>query len=177
MEQKYIMTAFGKDRPGIVADVTQLIYENGCNLEDTTMTLLAGEFTLIVLLSSLDDNSDNLTERLQTACRRLEQEKGLSAFVRQVESLEGFAVGPHAPHTIRLEGMDQAGIVYKISRYLADQGINIVDLKSKRQFMAQSGTALYSMEIQVQIPKSLSLDEFDKGLSQIGDELDVEITW
>ncbi len=177
MEQKYIMTAFGKDRPGIVADVTQLIYENGCNLEDTTMTLLAGEFTLIVLLSSLDDNSDNLTERLQTACRRLEQEKGLSAFVREVESLEGYEVGPHAPHTIRLEGMDQAGIVYKISRYLADQGINIIDLKSKRQFMPQSGTALYSMSIQVQIPKSVSLDQFDKGLSKIGDELNVEITW
>ena len=177
MEQKYIMTAFGKDRPGIVADVTQLIYENGCNLEDTTMTLLAGEFTLIVLLSSLEDNSDNLTERLQTACRRLEQEKGLSAFVREVESLEGYEVGPHAPHTIRLEGMDQAGIVYKISRYLADQGINIIDLKSKRQFMPQSGTALYSMSIQVQIPKSVSLDQFDKGLSKIGDELNVEITW
>ena len=177
MEQKYIMTAFGKDRPGIVADVTQLIYENGCNLEDTTMTLLAGEFTLIVLLSSLEDNSDNLTERLQTACRRLEQEKGLSAFVREVESLEGYEVGPHAPHTIRLEGMDQAGIVYKITRYLADQGINIIDLKSKRQFMPQSGTALYSMSIQVQIPKSVSLDQFDKGLSKIGDELNVEITW
>jgi hypothetical protein len=33
------------------------------------------------------------------------------------------------------------------------------------------------MEIQVQIPKSVSLDEFDKGLSKIGDDLDVEITW
>ncbi len=177
MEQKYILTAFGKDRPGIVADVTQLIYENGCNLEDTTMTLLAGEFTLIVLLSSLDNDPTDLAGRLQTACRRLEQEKGLSAFVREVESLEGFEVGPFSPHTIRLEGMDQAGIVYKISRYLASHGVNIIDLKSKRQFMPQSGTALYSMEIHVQIPKTVSLDEFDKGLSKIGDELNVEITW
>ena len=177
MEQKYIMTAFGKDRPGIVADVTQLIYENGCNLEDTTMTLLAGEFTLIVLLSSLDNDITDLSERLQTACRRLEQEKGLSAFVREVESLEGYEVGPFSPHTIRLEGMDQAGIVYKISRYLSDHGVNIIDLKSKRQYMPQSGTALYSMEIHVQIPKTVSLDAFDKGLSKIGEELNVEITW
>ncbi len=177
MEQKFIMTAFGKDRPGIVADVTELIYENGCNLEDTTMTLLAGEFTLIVLLSALDSSSTDLAQRLQTACRRLEQEKGLSAFVREVESLEGYEVGPFSPHTIRLEGMDQAGIVYKISRYLASHGINVIDLKSKRQLMPQSGTALYSMEIQVQIPKAVSLDEFDKGLSRIGDELNVEITW
>jgi glycine cleavage system transcriptional repressor len=177
MEQKFILTAFGKDRPGIVADVTGLIFENGCNLEDTTMTLLAGEFTLIVLLSALDSSRTDLAESLKTACRRLEQEKGLSAFVREVESMEGFEVGPYSPHTIRLEGMDQAGIVFKISRYLANYGINIIDLKSKRQYMPQSGAALYSMEIQVQIPKTVSLDEFDKGLSQIGDELDVEISW
>ena len=43
--------------------------------------------------------------------------------------------------------------------------------------MPQSGTALYSMEINVQIPKTVSLDEFDEGLSKIGDELNVEITW
>ncbi len=177
MEQKFILTAFGKDRPGIVADVTELIYENGCNLEDTRMTLLAGEFTLIVLLSSLDTDRTDLAERLKNACRRLEQEKGLSAFVREVGSMEGYEIGPHAPHTIRLEGMDQAGIVFKISRYLSSHGINIIDLKSKRQFMPQSGTALYSMEINVQIPKTVSLDEFDEGLSKIGDELNVEITW
>ncbi|MBL0712493.1 MAG: hypothetical protein JJV98_02220 [Desulfosarcina sp.] len=177
MEKKYILTAFGKDRPGIVADVTELIYQNGCNLEDTTMTLLAGEFTLIVLLTSLENNEADLAGRLKTACRRLEQEKGLSVFVREVESMEGYEVGPYAPHTIRLEGMDQAGIVFKISRYLSNLGINIIDLKSKRQYMPQSGAALYSMEIQVQIPKTLSLDEFDKGLNKIGEELNVEITW
>ncbi|MDH3961719.1 MAG: amino acid-binding protein, partial [Desulfuromonadales bacterium] len=35
------MTAFGKDRPGIVADVTSVLYETGCNLEDSTMSMLS----------------------------------------------------------------------------------------------------------------------------------------
>ncbi|HSO20332.1 MAG TPA: ACT domain-containing protein [Desulfosarcina sp.] len=39
MAQRFIMTAFGKDRPGIVADVTEILFENGRNLEDTSMTL------------------------------------------------------------------------------------------------------------------------------------------
>ena len=38
MDNRFIMTAFGKDRPGITADVTKLLYENGCNLEETTIT-------------------------------------------------------------------------------------------------------------------------------------------
>ena len=58
MENRFIMTAFGQDRPGIVADVTRLLFENGCNLEDTTMTQLADEFTLILLFTSQDPRNN-----------------------------------------------------------------------------------------------------------------------
>ena len=40
MANRFIMTAFGKDRPGIVDDVTKILYENVCNLEDNTICLL-----------------------------------------------------------------------------------------------------------------------------------------
>ena len=67
------MTAFGKDRPGIVADVSQIIYENGCNLEDSTMTLLEDEFTIILLFAGHEKG--RLEENLLNDCRRLEKEK------------------------------------------------------------------------------------------------------
>ena len=47
MEKKFILTAFSKDRPGIVADISEVIYENGCNLEDSTMTSMLDEFAII----------------------------------------------------------------------------------------------------------------------------------
>ena len=60
MQKKYIMTAFGKDRPGIVADVTQVLYENGCNLEDTSMSLLSDEFTINLLFSSGNERIESI---------------------------------------------------------------------------------------------------------------------
>jgi glycine cleavage system transcriptional repressor len=174
MGKKFILTAFGKDRPGIVADVTEVLFEQGCNLEDSTMTLLAGEFTLILIFES--PNGPQVEERLRTALRRLEREKGLSAFLRPAEPPAAKAAAT-APHTIRVEGVDQAGIVYRVSRFLADQGINIVDLQSRRRFMPQSGAAFYAMEIRVEVPKTLSLDDFDAGLSRVGEALNVDITW
>ena len=66
MENRFIMTAFGKDRPGIVADVTRILFENGCNLEDNTMTLLADEFTLVLLFSS---QQQDVEEELLKECR------------------------------------------------------------------------------------------------------------
>ncbi|NIQ92826.1 MAG: amino acid-binding protein, partial [Desulfuromonadales bacterium] len=82
MNNRFILTAFGKDRPGIAADVTKTLYENGCNLEDTSMTRLADEFTLILLLTC---PSAEVAEQLQKECRRLEKDKGISAFMRPLE--------------------------------------------------------------------------------------------
>jgi glycine cleavage system transcriptional repressor len=172
MRKRFIMTAFGEDRPGIAADVTEILYENDCNLEDTSMTLLAGEFTLILLFSS---SSDAVQDRLTKACRRLEREKGISAFFRPlpltapVQSTEFYARHLH------VEGLDHAGIVYKVSRYLADNRINIADLKSTVKASPQSGTAIYVMDIAVQIPHGTDLEELEEGLAVVADALNVDI--
>ena len=46
------MSAIGKDRPGIVADLAELIFEHGCNLEDSSMTILGGEFAVLLLFTA-----------------------------------------------------------------------------------------------------------------------------
>jgi glycine cleavage system transcriptional repressor len=174
MGQRFIMTAFGKDRPGIVADVTGILYENGCNLEDTTMTLMAGEFTLILLFTA---GSAEVAAPLSRACRRLEQEKGISAFLRPLEPQE--TVESHSAvetRTLHVEGLDQAGIVYKVSRFLADHRINIIDLKSTVKASPESGTAMYVMDIRVQIPHAADLAPVEKGLRDVADDLNVDIT-
>ncbi|HSO20333.1 MAG TPA: hypothetical protein VLT88_12795 [Desulfosarcina sp.] len=71
--------------------------------------------------------------------------------------------------------MDQAGIVYKISRFLADRRINIVDLRSSVKASPESGTALYVMDIVVQIPDATPMASLEKGLSAVADALNVDI--
>ena len=53
MRKYFLLTAFGKDRPGIVSGVTQVLFEQRGNLEDTTMTRLGGEFCMMVVVSFL----------------------------------------------------------------------------------------------------------------------------
>lgn len=172
MEQRFIMTAFGKDRPGIVADVTEVIFENGCNIEDSTMTRLADEFTLILLLTG---QADDLEATLSKECRRLDIEKGLSAFIRPIGKATPVIVAGRRA-AIHAEGMDQAGIIYKISSFLANNGVNIEVLSSKKSFSPESGAALYNVEINVSIPESVDMTAFDKGLERIANELNLDIT-
>ena len=72
--------------------------------------------------------------------------------------------------------MDQAGIVFKISRFLSDNSINIVDLKSTVKVTPESGTSLYLMDIHLQVPESTSNKIFEAGLNVVAEELNVEIT-
>lgn len=173
MEKKFIMTAFSKDRPGIVADVTEVLFEHGCNLEDSTMTNMLDEFAIILLFSG---KGDGLEEKLSGDCRRLEREKGITAFIRPVEAEDRGKLAGAANKTIKVAGVDQTGIVFKISRYLANNNINIENLTSRRTTSPESGTALYFMELKVQAPEQMSIEQLDRGLSQVGEELNLDIT-
>ena len=46
---KLLMTITGKDQPGIIAAFTGAIFKCGGNLEDANMTILEGEFAMILL--------------------------------------------------------------------------------------------------------------------------------
>lgn len=172
MQKRYIMTAFGKDRPGVVADVTGLIYESDCNLENSTMTLLMDEFAMILLFTG---RSETLEEMLSRECRRLEKERGVSAFFRALEMEGAGGNMTYSRHTLLVDGVDQAGIVYRVSRHLADNGINIANLSSNREPLPESGTALYHMEIEIQVPASRSLDDLVESLRALGEEIHVDI--
>src|SRR5437899_5188362 len=82
MKRWYALSAIGKDRPGIVADLAELIFEHGCNLEDSSMTILGGEFAVLLLFTGGNDDLDRL---LSSACKRPEWERRLTAFFRPLD--------------------------------------------------------------------------------------------
>lgn len=173
MSNRYIMTAFGKDRAGIVADVTRLLFENECNLEDTTMSMLADEFTLSLLFSSPQEGIEQL---LTKECRRLELDKGISAFIRPLQPLQSQEQKSYKTCTLHIEGLDQAGIVYKTSQFLADRQLSIIELESAASATPESGATIYSMTIHIQVPEGLPFDQLEEELSEVADDLMVDIS-
>lgn len=176
MSPTFLLTAFSKDRVGIVADISRVIFENGYNLEDSSMTYLAGEFAILLLLSAPSSMTQEMVvDNLSTECRRLEREKNITAYIRPVSPQDDVMKNNSTSKTITVEGLDQAGIVYKISQYLADTQINIRTLDSEIRQTPQSGGSLYSMTIVVDIPSELSLIELEDDLTAIGNQLNVDV--
>ncbi|MFO7760265.1 MAG: ACT domain-containing protein [Desulfobia sp.] len=173
MQQRYIMTAFGQDRIGIVADVTSIIFEHGCKLEDTEMTRLSNEFSIIFLFSS---SNENLEKELDSACRRLEIEKGISAFFRKLEDKP--ATGQASPanrFVLHMEGMDMGGILFKVSSFLKENNINITYVHSRISPSPLSGARVYHISIDIEIPEDMPLKTLRQGLRRVADEMHVDI--
>lgn len=174
MKQWFALSAIGRDRPGIVADLAELIYECDCNLEDSSMTMLGGEFAVLLLLSS---QAHNIESALSGACKRLEWEKRLTVFFRPLQGEpRPYGTGqPLQAYELRATGVDQAGIVAKITRCLAEHGINITTLHTHTHPEPGSGTAIYTMQVQLDIPAAVGIPTLHQRLEAIADSLHIHI--
>jgi len=172
MSQKkwFAMAAIGRDRPGIVADLSECIYACGCNLEDASMTMLGSEFATLMLVSG---SAPDVQERLHDACKHLEWERRLTVFLRPVEASEAPETAPEAE--LVAVGIDRAGIVAGVSRVLADHGVLIVDLRGEVQPVAESGTPLYTLRIRARLAATVAISQLRDHLDRKAAELGVDI--
>jgi glycine cleavage system transcriptional repressor len=169
------MSAIGRDRPGIVADLADLIYECDCNLEDSRMTILGSEFAVLLLLSG---QGDDLERRLSSGSKRLEWEKRLTVFIRPLDELPPPPGEPPrgTPLECVVTGVDKAGIVARVTRTIAEQGANILDLHSDLRPEPESGTPMYTMRVRLVVPPDRDVRALRQALERVAAELRVDLT-
>jgi glycine cleavage system transcriptional repressor len=174
MKTYFILSAIGKDRPGIVADVSEVIYGCGGNIEDSSMSLLRNHFALLLLFST---DREEVNQKLSSGLKRLEWEKNLTVFYSSITFEEAYPKVREQTdrYKITTSGVDHAGIVFKVCRLLADRKVNIIDMKTHRVLSAESGTPLFEMDIDVGIPHSVSEQEFRKDLHHLANELMIDL--
>lgn len=171
MKKWFALSAIGRDRPGIVADLAELIYECDCNLEDSSMTILGSEFAVLLLLSG---RGEDIERRLSAACKRLEWEKRLTVFFRPLEG-EPHPTARGCPYELVATGVDKAGIVARVARCLADHDINITALNSRSRPEPETGTPTYEMRINLDVPTIVDMSALRRRLEEIAAELHIEI--
>ena len=48
----FALSAVGRDRPGIVAAVSEVLLAHSANIEDSQMTILRGHFTMVLVVAT-----------------------------------------------------------------------------------------------------------------------------
>ena len=176
MNRLWILTAVGKDRPGIVARVTKILYERGGNLEDSAMTRLAGEFAIMLIFSAPRRLSQ---ARLEQAFRGLSRQLKLAIHLKPLTGAERTLRRAGKPYLLSVYGADRPGIVYRVSALLASLNVNITDVSTHRAMSTKTKAAkpLYLMALEVELPSRLDVNRLEKRLKTLAKELDVRVNF
>jgi glycine cleavage system transcriptional repressor len=173
MKHWFALSAIGRDRPGMVADLAELIYECDCNLEDSSMTVLGSEFAVLLLVSG---EGAEIERRLSAACKRLEWEKRFTVFFRPLEEAPRRTPHPGTALEAVVTGADKAGIVARVARTLADHGVNITDLRTESRPEPETGTPIYTMRIAMTVPAGVDRRALADRLERVAAELCVDLS-
>ncbi|WBB78886.1 amino acid-binding protein [Micromonospora sp. WMMD882] len=118
------ITVIGRDRPGIVADVAEVLSGLGANLTDSTMTRLRGHFAMTLVCVG------PAAAEVEAALAALSADGQLLATVREVVA-DGATTTGGEPYVVAVHGGDRLGIVASMTRVLADAGGNVTDLTTR----------------------------------------------
>ena len=160
--------ALGADRPGIVAAVTGVLYEMGCNLKDCSMTVLSRHFAMMMLVEGPDDLDASV---LEGALREAEESFDLTVAVRVLgEGAMLFVEGE--PYIVSVYGSDRPGIVHRVATVLADLSVNITDVNTR--VIGGEDEPVYAMLLEVTLPRTLDPNELDARLQEMAGQLGVD---
>lgn len=131
-----MLTLVGEDRPGIVARVTDSLYQSGCTLGEASMMRLGGNFTIMMMVAGAAD--------LETVLLPVAKELHLRM---HVDAISGGLHQHLVPNIqVRVMGADQPGIVARVTGALVAEGLNILELES--DVAGTESEPVYIMHIQ-----------------------------
>ncbi|HSN33125.1 MAG TPA: ACT domain-containing protein [Ideonella sp.] len=169
MKTSLVLTAVGRDRPGLIRAIAQEVAAAGGDWLDSRMAALAGQFVGVVQVAVPADAADALAARL----RALEAE-GLRLTVEAGAHEASAAPAGRMLH-IELLGHDRPGIVRDVSSLLAEHQVSVEELETGTESGAFSGESLFRARACLRVPPTLPTDVLRGLLQTLGNELMVDV--
>ncbi|WP_419905766.1 glycine cleavage system protein R [Kiloniella sp.] len=169
MANSIILTVTGKDRPGLVDDISSMVTEQSGNWLESRVTKLSGHFAGIIRVSVPSKNQEKLESDLKT----LETSDFHLAIERQTKAE---AEVPVRELSLEIVGPDHPGIIQDISHALAEKKIGINEMLTDCNDGAMSSERIFSAEINISIPMAVSVDTLRDELEELADQLMVDIS-
>lgn len=164
-----VVTVLGQDHPGLVDSLAGIVAEHGGNWIESRMAHLAGQFAGILRV----EVDPTRAEALTAAIKQLTTQ-GLESMISAEPSAATSATGTVAQ--LDLVGLDQPGIVRKISQVLAAKGVNVEELATECTAAATTGQHLFHATARLRLPQGSEIESLRVALEQVAADLMVDLT-
>jgi glycine cleavage system transcriptional repressor len=166
-----VITASGEDKVGLVDQLTSRIAESGCNIEESRMSVLGGQFALIMLLSG----PWNALSKLEGQMGGLGEQLGLTIIHKRTQKRD--RTRPVVPYTVEVVAMDHPGIVRNLAAFFSKAGINIEELQTDTYPAPHTGTAMFSVIMTVGIHADVHIPTLRGNFLDYCDDLNLDASF
>jgi glycine cleavage system transcriptional repressor len=167
---KAILSVLGRDRPGIVAAVSRVLFDQNCNIENVSQTMLQTEFAGIFIVSLPNGmSSEDLHRELHARLSPV----GLTVLTKPCDHGVDTCATACEPFVITTRGPDRKGLVAHISGVIARHGVNITNLQA--MFKGGNDPGDNIMIYEVDVPQAVDLPTLAQDLREKATDLQLDI--
>ncbi|TAM36252.1 MAG: formyl transferase [Burkholderiaceae bacterium] len=163
-----IVTVVGRDRPGIVRQISDCVQGTLVNWADSRMNHFAGHFAGAIHLQVAPKDAPTVSAALQGLTS-----EGLQVQVARSEA-PPLAFG-NRMLKVELSGPDRPGIIQELSASLAERSVSISDLHTEILHPAESDQHLFRVQALLVVPENLADGALRKLLEKLASQMMMDV--
>ena len=168
MSNFLVISAVGEDRPGLVADISQLIVNCGCNIEESRMSLLGGEFAILMMISGAWNNIAKLEDALPGVAEKM------GVVIAQKRTQIRSTTHEKLPYNVEVVALDHPGIVQQIASFFSKRQINIHDMYTTAHRAPHTGSTMFNLSMTVEVPAGTHISTLREQFMEFCDHMNLD---
>jgi glycine cleavage system transcriptional repressor len=168
MDTHLVISAVGRDRPGLIDELARAILDCGCNIGDSRMAVLGSELAIMMVLSG----QWNAIAKLENMLPKLEESLGIKVISKRSEPRTG--TENLIPYGVEVVSIDHPGIVYEVTNFFSRRGINVEDLYTSSYPAPHTGAAMFALHMTIGIPADTAIASVRGDFMDFCDDLNLD---
>lgn len=166
-KQYLVITALGKDKPGIVNTIINEVSRAHCNIEDSRFGLFGDNFTFIMYLSG---SWQEITQ-IEMILPPLAAKQDLLLMMKRTS---GISTSMVRRVRIIVEVDDRESVIKKYTQLLIPHQMNIAELMSKTYLCEETNKQKLKIIISAQVSMNADFIELQKNIKALSQSLDAK---
>jgi glycine cleavage system transcriptional repressor len=168
MSSNLVISVLGKDRPGIVNELSECILDAGGNIADSRMSILGGDFAVILMVSG----NWNTVAKIESQLAQLAETLDMTITSRRTEQRP--VRRDLLPYGVDVVALDHPGIVHHLASFFSARDINIQGMDTSTYCAAHTGTPMFNVHMTVEIPARLHIATLREDFMEFCDQLNLD---
>ncbi len=165
-----VISSIGSDRAGIIRALSECATQCKCNILDTRMAVLGGEFAMIMMLEGPETAITDAEKSIPYTANEL----GLTTIIKRTQLRD--APSDSTPYRVNVTALDHPGIVQEIAGFFSEQQINIEEMETGTYAAPHTGSPMFSLEMIVNIQTGITADDLQTTFVSFCDERNLDAT-